>query len=115
MYNPVSLRRELLIVGAAFLVLWLLCELADLTYWLLAMAATGYLCWHLYHLWSRYGVLCVEMETAGIYTMAARHGVQALSILTISDSLLTKERSTPKQRESGFREMVEIALHVGID
>ena len=69
----------------------------------------------LYHLWSRYGVLCVEMETAGIYTMAARHGVNALSILTISDSLLTKERSTPEQRETGFREMVEIALHVGID
>ena len=69
----------------------------------------------LYHLWSRYGVLCVEMETAGIYTMAARHGVHALSILTISDSLITKERSTPEQRESGFKEMVEIALHVGID
>ena len=69
----------------------------------------------LYHLWSRYGVLCVEMETAGIYTMAARYGVQALSILTISDSLLTKERSTPEQRETGFREMAEIALHVGVD
>ena len=68
----------------------------------------------LYHLWSRYGVLCVEMETAGIYTMAARHGVQALSILTISDSLLTKERSTPEKRESGFREMVEIALNVSV-
>lgn len=66
----------------------------------------------LYHLWSRYGVLCVEMETAGIYTMAARHGVRALSILTISDSLITKERSTPEQRESGFREMVEIALQL---
>ena len=67
----------------------------------------------LYHLWSRYGVLCVEMEAAGIYTMAARHGVQALSILTISDSLLTKERSSAKERETGFSEMVEIALHVG--
>ena len=67
----------------------------------------------LYHLWSRYGVLCVEMETAGIYTMAARHGVDALSILTISDSLITKVRSTPEERETGFREMVDIALHVG--
>lgn len=67
----------------------------------------------LYHLWSRYGVLCVEMEAAGIYTMAARHGVQALSILTISDSLLTKERSSAQERESGFNEMVEIALNIG--
>ncbi|MBT8235601.1 MAG: purine-nucleoside phosphorylase [Bacteroidia bacterium] len=69
----------------------------------------------LYHLWSRYGVLCVEMETAGIYTMAARHGVDALSILTISDSLITKVRSTPEERETGFRDMVDIALQVGTD
>lgn len=69
----------------------------------------------LYQLWSRYGVLCVEMETAGIYTMAARHGVHALSILTISDSLITKVRSTAEERETGFHEMVEIALNIGAD
>ena len=52
MYKPASLHRELLFVGVAMLVLWGLCELADLSYWILAVAAAGYLCWHLYHLWS---------------------------------------------------------------
>lgn len=38
-----------------------------------------------YKKWAEYGVLCVEMETAGLYTIAAKHKVRALSILTISD------------------------------
>ena len=42
-----------------------------------------------YKKWSKFGVLCVEMETAGLYTVAAKHNVNALSILTIADSLVT--------------------------
>ncbi|MGB5259727.1 MAG: phosphate regulon sensor histidine kinase PhoR [Gammaproteobacteria bacterium] len=52
MYQPAALRRELLFIGAVCLVLWGLCALAGLSCWLLAVAAAGYLCWHLYHLWS---------------------------------------------------------------
>lgn len=63
-----------------------------------------------YKKWAKFGVLCVEMETAGLYTVAAKLNVQALSILTVSDSLVTGERTTSKERESTFREMVEIAL-----
>ncbi|WP_339612106.1 purine-nucleoside phosphorylase, partial [uncultured Planktosalinus sp.] len=47
-----------------------------------------------YKKWSQFGVLCVEMETAGLYTVAAKHNVNALSILTISDSLVTGEKTT---------------------
>lgn len=65
-----------------------------------------------YKKWSKFGVLCVEMESAGLYTIAAKHNVNALSILTISDSLVTGERSTSKERESTFREMIEIALEL---
>ena len=43
MYNPVSLRRELLYVALAMLALWGLCKLANLSYWILALAAAGYL------------------------------------------------------------------------
>lgn len=60
--------------------------------------------------WADYGVLCVEMETAGIYTIAAKHQVKALSILTISDSLVTEEETSAKERESTFSKMIEIAL-----
>lgn len=59
----------------------------------------------------RHGVLAVEMEAAELYTVAARHGVQALAILTISDHLLTHEALPSEDRERSFGEMVEIALH----
>ncbi|MDG1398617.1 purine-nucleoside phosphorylase [Polaribacter sp. Hel1_33_78] len=65
-----------------------------------------------YKKWADYGVLCVEMETSGLYTVAAKHNVNALSILTISDSLVTKERTTSEEREHTFKEMIEIALEL---
>lgn len=65
-----------------------------------------------YQKWSKFGVLCVEMETSGLYTIAAKHKVNALALLTISDSLVTGERTTTKERETTFREMVEIALEI---
>ncbi len=66
-----------------------------------------------YQLWSKFGVLCVEMESSGLYTIAAKHGVHALSLLTISDSLVTKEKTTTEERETTFKGMVEIALELG--
>jgi purine-nucleoside phosphorylase len=63
-----------------------------------------------YKQWAKFGVLCVEMETAGIYTVAAKFGVQALSILTISDSLVSHEATSAKERETTFSKMIEIAL-----
>jgi purine-nucleoside phosphorylase len=58
----------------------------------------------------RHGVLCVEMETAELYILAARHKRRALSVLTISDHLLTGEALPSDQREKSFGDMVEIAL-----
>lgn len=60
--------------------------------------------------WAEFGVLCVEMEAAGLYSIAAKYKVDALAILTISDSLVTGERTTAKEREQTFKEMIEIAL-----
>ncbi|WP_417369693.1 purine-nucleoside phosphorylase [Gelidibacter japonicus] len=65
-----------------------------------------------YRKWSKFRILCVEMETAGLYTVAAKHNVNALSILTISDSLVTGERTTSLERETTFKEMIEIALEL---
>jgi purine-nucleoside phosphorylase len=65
-----------------------------------------------YKLWARYGVLCVEMEAAGLYTIAAKYGVKALAILTISDSLVTGERASAEARETSFMDMVDIALNI---
>jgi len=64
-----------------------------------------------YKKWADYGVLCVEMEAAGIYTIAAKHDVRALAILTISDSLVTKETTSADDRETSFSAMINIALN----
>ena len=67
-----------------------------------------------YKLWAEYGVLCVEMETAGLYTIAAKYNIKALTILTISDSLVTDERLSAHDRETTFKDMVQIALAAAI-
>lgn len=56
------------------------------------------------------GILAVEMETAGLYGLAAENGVNALAILTVSDHVLTHEATSAEERQSTFNEMVEIAL-----
>lgn len=63
-----------------------------------------------YKKWAKYGVLCVEMETAALYTLAAQYNVEALAILTISDSLVTGEEISSEDREASLKDMMEIAL-----
>jgi len=65
-----------------------------------------------WRLWASYGVLALEMETAALYTIAAKYKVKALSILTVSDSLVTQEETSSAEREKTFTNMVEIALNL---
>ena len=62
--------------------------------------------------WASYGILAVEMETAVLYTLAAKFKVNALSILTVSDSLVTREETTSEERQKTFNQMVELALEL---
>lgn len=57
-----------------------------------------------------HGVLGVEMETTALYTLAAKYAVNALTILTVSDHLLTGEETTAEERQSTFNDMMEVAL-----
>ena len=61
-------------------------------------------------LWARFGVLAVEMESAELYTLAAKYGAEALAILTVSDHLVTGEATPSAERETRFRAMVEVGL-----
>jgi purine-nucleoside phosphorylase len=63
-------------------------------------------------IWADYGALVCEMESNGLYTLAAKFKVSALSILTVSDSLVTGEEASAEQRERGFNSMAEIALEI---
>lgn len=62
--------------------------------------------------WAAMGVLAVEMEAYALYCTAAAAGVNALTILTVSDSLVTKLETTSEERETGFTKMMEIALEL---
>jgi len=64
--------------------------------------------------WASMGVMCVEMETAALYMTAARCQKKALGILTISDHLLTGEATTAEERQTSFRQMMELALETAI-
>ncbi len=65
-----------------------------------------------YYVWMKYGVLAVEMETAALYTLAARLNVKALSILTVSDNIVTGQHATAEERQTAFTDMVKIALEL---
>ena len=62
--------------------------------------------------WTKMGVLCVEMEAAALYMNAARAGVNALAILTISDCPLEGKATTAHERQVAFTKMMDIALNL---
>jgi purine-nucleoside phosphorylase len=64
----------------------------------------------LYDKLADYGVLAVEMESAALYTIAARYRARALTLLTVSDHIKTGEHTTAQEREQTFSHMVEVAL-----
>lgn len=63
--------------------------------------------------WSKMGVLGVEMESAALYCNAARAGKKALCICTVSDSFINPaENTTAEERQNSFTKMMEIALEI---
>ncbi|HEY9053881.1 MAG TPA: purine-nucleoside phosphorylase, partial [Rectinemataceae bacterium] len=61
-------------------------------------------------LWASFGVAGVEMETAELYTLAAKYSVQALAVLTVSDHLVTGEATSSAERQTSFTAMAKAAL-----
>ena len=61
-----------------------------------------------------YKVLAIEMETTALYTLAAKFNRQALSILTVSDHIITGEETSAEERQTTFNEMMEIALDTAL-
>lgn len=65
--------------------------------------------------WANFGTLAIEMETAGLYTLAAKYNVNALTLLTISDHLITAEETTSEERQNTFTKMIEVALDTAVN
>ena len=64
---------------------------------------------------ARYNVYGVEMEAAGIFTIAAEHDVEALAICTVSDDIRSGDALTSDERATTFDEMIEVALATAVD
>jgi purine-nucleoside phosphorylase len=64
--------------------------------------------------WKKLGILALEMETSQLYTLAARFGRKALSILTVSDMMDGSALTSSEERETGFANMVRIALQAAL-
>lgn len=58
----------------------------------------------------RHRIQGVEMESAGLYGLAMREGVRALSLLTVSDHLQRDEHMSGEERERGLSRMTQLAL-----
>ncbi len=56
------------------------------------------------------GCLAVEMESFALFHNAAATGKNAACLLTISDSFVSHEETTPEQRQTSFTRMMEVAL-----
>src|SRR5690625_4288263 len=63
---------------------------------------------------AKYKVLAIEMESSALYTLAAKYDRQALSILTVSDHVITGEETSAEERQTSFNEMMEVALETAI-
>ena len=59
---------------------------------------------------AKYGCTCVEMESFALFHNAAVLGKNAACLLTISDSFVTKQETTPEERQSSFINMMKVAL-----
>ena len=67
-----------------------------------------------FEMMAKYNILGVEMEAAGIYGLAAELGFRALTICVVSDQIMSGERLTAEERQSGFRDMIGLALETAV-
>ncbi len=59
---------------------------------------------------AKYNILGIEMEAAGIYALAAEHGIEALAICTVSDDIRSGKALSTEDRQTSFDEMIGVAL-----
>ncbi|QCI27350.1 purine-nucleoside phosphorylase [Buchnera aphidicola] len=64
-----------------------------------------------YDLLKKYKILGIDMETAGIYSIAAEYNIQAVSICSVSDHILFNKKLSIKEREHTFDNVITLALN----
>ena len=61
-------------------------------------------------IYEKHNAVCVEMESFALFANAKALKKKAACLLTISDSLVTKEATSSEERQNAFVEMIKIAL-----
>ena len=64
--------------------------------------------------WAELGVMAIEMEAAALYCNAAYTKKRGLSISAISDNIVTGEELSPEARQTGFADMMRVALETAV-
>lgn len=64
--------------------------------------------------WRKMGIMAIEMESAALYMNAARYHKNALCICTVSDQLIRQEFLSAEERQTGFRQMMQVALETAV-
>jgi len=64
--------------------------------------------------WQKMGVMAIEMESAALYLNAARLRKNALCICTVSDQLVRHEYLSADERQTGFEQMMKVALETAV-
>lgn len=64
--------------------------------------------------WAELGVLAAEMESTALYLNAMRYKARALTILTVSDNIVTREQTTAQERQTAFTNMINLSLETAI-
>ena len=67
-----------------------------------------------YDIWGKHGVLGLEMESTALYTLAAGYGIKALTILTVSDNIITGEAMAAEDRERNIADVARLALETAL-
>jgi purine-nucleoside phosphorylase len=61
-----------------------------------------------------FGTLAAEMETATLYAVGAREGIETLALLTVTDDLVFDRHLSPEERETGFGTAARLAIAAGL-
>ena len=64
--------------------------------------------------WQKMGIMAIEMESAALYLNAARLRKNALCICTVSDQLVRHEYLSADERQTGFEQMMKVALETAV-
>ena len=64
--------------------------------------------------WQKMGIMAIEMESAALYLNAARLKKNALCICTVSDQLVRHEYLSADERQTGFEQMMKVALETAV-